>query len=126
MARVLVVDDDVHARMVTRAILEHAGIEVVEAADGAAGLRAYRDASPDLVVCDLFMPEVDGLELIRQLRRESPGVKVIAISAGGFDGTVDLLAVARRLGATAVLPKPFSPQALVQAVEQALGPSDGG
>ena len=122
MTRVLVVDDDVHARTVARAVLEHAGIEVDEAVDGAAGLRAYRDGSYDLVLCDLFMPDVDGLELLRALRRESPGVKVIAMSAGGYHGTVDLLAVARHLGAAEVLPKPFSPWVLVQAVERVLRP----
>ena len=121
MTRVLVVDDDLHARTVARAILEHAGIEVVEAADGAAGLRAYRNLGADLVLCDLFMPDVDGLELLRELRREFPDVKVIAMSAGGFHGKVDLLAVARQLGAAEVLPKPFPVGALLEAVERVLG-----
>ena len=122
VTRVLVVDDDVHARTVARAVLEHAGIEVDEAVDGAAGLRAYRDAGYDLVLCDLFMPDVDGLELIRELRRDFPEIKIIAMSAGGYHGTVDLLAVARHLGASEVLPKPFSPWVLVQAVERVLRP----
>lgn len=124
MTRVLVVDDDVHVLAVARAILEHAGIEVVEAVGGAAGLRAYRDASYDLVLCDLFMPDFDGLELIRALRREFPGVKIIAMSAGGFHGTVDMLDVARHLGAAEILPKPFTPRALVKAVERVLRSSD--
>ena len=126
MTRVLVVDDDLHARTVARAILEYAGIEVVEAVDGAAGLRAYRELGADLVLCDLFMPDVDGLELLRELRRESPDVKVIAMSAGGFHGKVDLLAVARQLGAAEILPKPFPAGGLVAAVERVLGrPVDG-
>jgi CheY-like chemotaxis protein len=125
VTRVLVVDDDVHARTVVRAILENAGMEVVEATDGAAGLLAFRDSGADLVLCDLFMPDVDGLEMIRALRGEFPGVKVIAMSAGGFHGTVDLLAVARRLGAAEVLPKPFTSSALVEAVERVLqSPAD--
>jgi len=120
VTRVLVVDDDADARAVARAILEHAGIEAV---DGAAALRAYRDVGADLVLCDLFMPDMDGLELIRQLRRESPVVKIIAMSGGGFHGTVDMLDVARHLGAAETLPKPFSLHELVQAVERVLGPT---
>jgi CheY-like chemotaxis protein len=122
--KVLIVDDDVDARTVARAILEDASFEVVEAVDGAAGLRAYRDAGADLVLCDLFMPDVDGLELIRQLRREAPDVRVIAMSAGGFNGTVDLLAAARLLGAQEIVPKPFAAPALVRAVERVLSPAN--
>jgi DNA-binding NtrC family response regulator len=73
------------------------------------------------------MPNIDGLEVIRALRREFPGVRVIAMSAGGFHGTVDLLSVAQRLGAAEILHKPFTVRALVQAVERVLGsPSDDG
>ena len=123
MTRILVVDDDADVRAAARAILEDAGHEVVEAVDGAAGLRAYRDASFDLVLCDLFMPDVDGIELIRTLRRGSPNVKVIAMSGGAFDGTLDLLDLAPYLGAAEVLPKPFSLDELVRAVERVLRPS---
>jgi CheY-like chemotaxis protein len=121
VTRILVVDDDVYARTVVRAILEHAGYEVAEAVDGAAALGAYRDAGADLVLCDLFMPDVDGLELIRELRREAPDLKIIAMSAGGFRGTLDVLVVARRLGAVETLSKPFNPRGLVQAIERVLG-----
>ena len=122
MTRILVVDDDVHARTVAKAILEHAGFEVTEAVDGAAGLKAYRDTDADLVLCDMFMPDVDGLELIRELRREAPDLKVVAMSAGGFHGTLDVLVIARRLGAVEALSKPFNPRELVRVVQRALGP----
>src|SRR5688500_18980983 len=89
VTRVLVVDDDVHARTVARAILEHAGFDVVEAVDGAAGLRAYREVGADVVLTDLFMPDVDGLEVIRELCLELPGVTSIATIAGRVYGTVD-------------------------------------
>ena len=123
MARILVVDDDADVRAAVRTILEDAGHEVVEAVDGAAGLRAYRDASFDLVLCDLFMPDVDGIELIRALRRQFPDAKVIAMSGGAFDGTLDLLDLAPYLGAAEALAKPFSLDEFVRAVERVLRPS---
>jgi CheY-like chemotaxis protein len=124
VARILVVDDDADVRAAVRAILEDAGHEVVEAVDGAAGLRAYRDARFELVLCDLFMPDVDGIELIRTLRRGSPNSKVIAMSGGSFDGTLDLLDLAPYLGAVEVLPKPFSLDELVRAIERGLRSSE--
>lgn len=123
MTCVLVVDDDARVRRVARILLEEAGLDVVEAADGAAALRAFRDGSIDLMLCDLFMPGVDGLEVLRALRREFPGAKVIAMSGGGFGGTVDLLTVARHLGATEILSKPFVQKTLLEAVERTLRPS---
>jgi CheY-like chemotaxis protein len=109
-----------------RAVLEDAGHGVVEAVDGAAGLRAYRDAGFDLVLCDLFMPDVDGIELIRTLRRRSPDAKVIAMSGGASDGMLDLLDLAPYLGAAGVLPKPFGLDELVRAIERVLRPSSDG
>jgi CheY-like chemotaxis protein len=125
MTRILLIDDDADARAVTRLMLETAGVAVVEAEDGAAGIRAFRAAGADLVLCDLFMPGVDGIEVIRELCREFPAVKIVAMSAGGFAGRVDLLAVARRVGAVEVLHKPFTQQALLEAVGRSLPPPSG-
>ena len=90
-----------------RVMLERAGCEVAEAGDGEEGIRAFRAGRPDVVVCDLFMPGRDGLELIRDLRREAPDARIVAMSGGGFGDTLDMLPVAQRLGA-AVLYKPFT------------------
>jgi CheY-like chemotaxis protein len=125
MTRILIVDDDPDARAVTRLMLENAGVTVVEAEDGAAGIQAFRDVGADLVLCDVFMPGVDGIEVIRELRRESPRVKIVAMSAGGFAGRVDMLAVARRVGAVEVLHKPFTQQALLETVGRSLPPPSG-
>ena len=122
MSRVLVVDDDADVRAVTRHMLENAGITVVEAADGTTGIRVFRDVGADLVLCDLFMPGVDGIEVIGELRRKFPGVKIVAMSAGGLGGRVDMLTVARRIGAAEVLHKPFSQEALLDVVERVLRP----
>ena len=96
---------------------------MVVAADGAMGLRVFRAASVALVICDLFMPERDGFEVLRELRRLSADVRVITVSGGGFEGTVDLLPVAKQLGAAEVIEKPFTPRALLHAVASVLGPS---
>jgi two-component system chemotaxis response regulator CheY len=121
MMRILVVDDDGKVRKAVAAMLQRAGFEVIEADGGEEALRAFREQGADLLLCDLFMPGRDGLEVIRELCREFPGVKIIAMSGGGFDGTVDMLPMAWHLGATGVLYKPFGQATLLAAVERALG-----
>ncbi len=118
--RILVADDDERVRAALRAMLEAAGYEVVEAADGAEAVRAFRRAGADVVFCDLFMPGRDGLEVIGELRRQAPVVKVIATSGGGFGGTVDMLPAARMLGAAATLLKPFTRAEALAAIEEVL------
>jgi CheY-like chemotaxis protein len=120
MLRVLIVEDDASVRALLRLMLEKAGLEIVEAAEGAEGLRACRQLRPDAVLTDLFMPGVDGLELIRNVKRECPGVGVVAISGGGFGGTMDLLPAARVLGAVEVLRKPFDRATAVAAIQRAV------
>jgi CheY-like chemotaxis protein len=117
---ILVIDDDPRTRAAVRLMLEDAGAEVREAADGAAALPAYRQRPADVVLCDLFMPHADGLEAIVTLRRDYPDVKVIAMSGGGFNGIVDLLPVACHLGASGILHKPFDQTTLLSAIERAL------
>src|SRR5262249_44040719 len=115
MARVLVVDDEAQVRGLLRTILEPAGHHVLDAGDGAEALRVVRREGVDLVFCDLFMPGQDGLETIRDLRRDFPGLPVVAVS-GGCDGRIDLLPVARLLGAAQTLKKPFRPESVLDAV----------
>jgi CheY-like chemotaxis protein len=101
--------------------LEHLGSQVEDAGGGTAGVRAYRARPADVVLCDVFMPEGDGLEVIRELRREFPAVKVVSVSGGGFEGSLDVLPVAARLGASATLYKPFDRAKLLAAIERGLG-----
>jgi len=82
VARILVVDDDASIRSLLRGMLERQGYEVVEAEDGCEGLQCYWTALPDLVITDLQMPGMDGLELIMEVRRACPTAKIIAISGG--------------------------------------------
>lgn len=117
VARIIVADDEPSVRGFLRSILETVGYEVYEAAHGGEVLRLVRTNSIDLVITDLVMPEVEGIETIRALNAEFPSVGIIAIS-GAFEG--EFLRVARRLGASAVLAKPFGKDKLLKAVSDAL------
>jgi len=123
MARILVIDDDVQVRGAVRRILERAGHTVEDVGNGDAGLRAHRERPADLIITDIFMPERDGIETVRQLRRESPQVKIIVISGGDRTQTMDLRKDAELLGAARSLRKPFELSELVQAVGELLGES---
>jgi len=116
-ARILVADDEAGVRGFLRAVLKQGGYEVTEAADGRQALQGVRAAQVDLVITDLVMPEQEGLEAIRILRREAPGVGIIAIS-GAFGG--QFLKVAHLLGADAVLSKPVSKELLLAKVAEVL------
>ena len=121
MARILVMDDDALLRGALRVALEAAGYEVLEAADGDAGLRLQREQGADLVLVDIFMPQRDGLEVIRALRAETPQPKIVAMSGGGRTGQVEVLRAAAGLGASRTLLKPFEPRALLQVIRELLG-----
>ncbi len=82
MARILVVDDDESIRFLLRAVLEFQGYDVIEAENGYEGLLCYQAEPADLVITDMQMPVMDGLELLMELQRTFPRVKVIAISGG--------------------------------------------
>lgn len=120
MTRILVMDDDALLRGVLRVALEAAGYDVMEAADGEVGLRLYREHDADLVLVDIFMPERDGLEVIRELRAERPHLKILAVSGGGQRGQVEILKAATALGASRTLRKPFEPRNLLTAIRELL------
>ena len=123
MARILVIEDDHDVRALMQRELEAAGHEVRSAENGAQGLTLQRSAPCDVVVTDIYMPEKEGVETIRELREQFPDVKVIVISGGGRLGTPTsrIAVVARELGVAAVLDKPFDPSALLQSIDSALG-----
>jgi CheY-like chemotaxis protein len=119
MTRVLVADDDPSVRRVLERALERAGYEVATASNGAEALEAVAAAPPDLVVTDINMPDVDGIELLINLI-ERGGIKVIAISGGGLFPKDELLADARLLGAVDIIAKPFEVEDLLARVAAAL------
>jgi len=119
--RILVIDDDADVRGSLSKILTRAGYEVVVAADGAAGIELQHKAPADVIITDIFMPGLDGLQTIRQLKKEGSGVRIIAVSGGDRTGTVDLKEHARLMGAFNVLAKPFEMDDVLAAVKEALG-----
>ncbi|MEO7701414.1 MAG: response regulator [Opitutus sp.] len=108
LLRILVVDDDFHIRESLRIKLEQAGHTVSLAPDGGEAVKALKRGVFDIVVTDILMPDKDGFELIGDIRRKWPKVRIVAISGGGRIGTEQLLVAAAGLGADAVIAKPFS------------------
>ena len=81
---------------------------------------AYRERTADLVLCDLFMPGKDGLEIIGELMKNFPQAKIIAMSGGGYNGVLSVLQMAQHLGAKDILAKPFSSAQLFEMVRRVL------
>ena len=121
MARIIIVDDDARVRLVIARMLTRAGHDAVEVPSGVAALEAYRQQPADLVISDMFMPDTDGVEITRRLRREFPDAKVVAISGGGARyGKELMLETAAALGAVRTLAKPFRTKELLSVVKDAL------
>lgn len=129
MASVLVIDDDPAILATVRLILEREGHDVAVAANGRAGLAALDAGSVDLLVVDIFMPAMDGLELLREVRRHRPELPVIVISGASLFGPAgqspDFLAMAVKLGAVRGVRKPFTPDELMGAIHGYLGGEAG-
>ena len=123
MARILIIDDDDMLLGFVGAILEDAGHTTSVARDGKVGLEQFRAEPADLVITDIFMPGKEGLETIRELRRDYPGVKIIAISGGGNYQKIDVLETAVKFGAVYALRKPFRRKELLAAIDDVLGGS---
>ncbi|HEY0833458.1 MAG TPA: response regulator [Azospirillum sp.] len=115
MARIMVIDDDPATLLAARALLERLGHEVVTADSGSEGVESAVADAPDMVLTDIFMPFQDGLETLRRLKREVPGLPVVCMSAGPRqlaqpNATRDaMLRFARHFGADASLTKPLHP-----------------
>ncbi len=120
MARILIIDDEAELRAMLRRMLERAGHEVTEAANGAQGIRLYEQDAPDLIITDIIMPEREGVETIIALRRADPELPIIAISGGGRLAATDFLSMAKKLGARHTLSKPFGHDQLLEAVSECL------
>ena len=119
---ILVIDDDPGVRVTLQHVLAGAKFQVTCAANGAEGIRLFRELRPELVICDLIMPEQEGIETVLQIKRESPQTRVIAISGGGRIANADMLELAQCVGADLAVSKPFAIPDLLVAVRSALPP----
>jgi CheY-like chemotaxis protein len=120
-----VIDDDPAVRMTIRLVLEREGHTVKLATDGIAGMKAVEAGGVDLLIVDIFMPGMDGIETIREVRQHQPDLPAIVISGTSLGGpglqAPDFLAMAVKLGAVRSLQKPFKPRDIIAAVGQCLG-----
>lgn len=122
MPAILLVDDDEPMRKMLGITLTKLGYQVTEARDGREALRLFAAEPPDLVLTDMVMPDKEGVEVIGELRRLQPDLKIIAMSGGGRGDATDYLKVARLMGAAHTLHKPFSTADLTDAIDSLLGP----
>jgi CheY-like chemotaxis protein len=124
VAKILVVDDDAAVQTMVRLLLERAGHSVIAASDGRAGLAAFESGRFDLLLLDIFMPAMDGLETMRSIHQREPAMPIIVMSGRSLvvdaGAEPDFLAMATKLGAVRSLPKPFRPESLLSMVDACL------
>jgi len=126
MPAVLVIDDEPDVRDSIRQVLSRVGFDVTLAENGEAGIQAFYDRPPDVVIVDIIMPRKNGVEVIKRIRETYPGARIIAITGGGHFGplgykpgtlvTEAYLASATESGADAVMSKPFHRTDLIALV----------
>ena len=121
--RILVIDDQSQVRTAISLALRAKGFDIVTAENGHAGLRTFRASRFDLVIADIFMPEMDGVKLIKALRERNPNLPVIAVSGVHLRGSertaLDLFPLAHDLSDVVCLQKPFGPAELLRAIAHA-------
>lgn len=124
MKKILVIDDDIQLNGMICEILNSAGYEVRSANNGVEGLQQFMKERPDLVITDIYMPEKEGLETIRELRQVDRAIRILVVSGGCPRVNLpEMFAMAEMFGADAVLPKPFAVGTFLQKVKELLGES---
>lgn len=125
MKRILVIDDEDGIRRAVRTVLERAGYQVREALSGLDALRLWQEEESDLVITDIHMPGMNGLEMIQKLHALSPHLPIIAVSGSGGVASRDLLIDAGLSGPIRTLDKPFKISELLECVREAIQASEG-
>ena len=128
MAKILIVDDDSAVQTTIRLLLERAGHSVVGAGDGRKALAVFEGGDFDLLLLDIFMPGMDGPEIMRLVHQQRPLTPIIVISGNPMiepGSGPDFLSMAGKLGAVRSLQKPFKPAALLAAVASCLESAPG-
>jgi CheY-like chemotaxis protein len=122
MARILIIDDCPDEREVLTEMLKGVSHQVCSAPNGKVAMQLLHERHVELVITDMIMPEMDGVETIIALRDKYPDVKIIAVSGGGVAGFDKYVHLARSLGVQKFLPKPFTPEEILRAVQGLIGP----
>lgn len=122
MCKILIVDDSQFARSVLKRPLAQEGYELFEAADGTQGLTAVQQHKPDCIITDMLMPEMDGIEFLRQLRSQGCVTPVIAVTADVQESTRESF---EELGVSGFLSKPVRADRLLAAVHKAMASTQG-
>ena len=124
MQKILIIDDESHILLMLKKMLERAGYEIEIAASGTEGIELFKKSRADLVITDIIMPEKEGLETIREMRRIKSDLKIIAMSGGGKVSADNYLEIAKIFGASKAIAKPFTQKEMILAVKSLLGGSD--
>lgn len=120
MPHILIIDDDLSVLSLFEQFLTSAGYSVALATDGREGLRQMKQQKPDLIITDIMMPEMDGLELLMEIKKHHQEIPVIAISGGMKIRPISFLPQAKKFGARRVFQKPIALTELLQAVQELL------
>jgi CheY-like chemotaxis protein len=120
MKTILVIDDDVAVQVLFEQVLQGIGYNVIIASNGREGMRYMHEHKPDLIITDIMMPDMDGLEILMELRAEFREVPVIAISGGMRAGSFSFLPHAKKMGASRIFEKPVDMDVLLKNVAELL------
>lgn len=122
MQKILVIDDDPAILRMIEFMLEDSGYQCISFGDAKGGLASLDHMAVHLIITDIIMPEMEGIELILHAKATFPDLPIIAISGGGRSNRMDVLHFAQQLGAAAVLPKPFTRAELLAVIGRTIGP----
>jgi len=120
MAHILIIDDEESIRDLLQLFLNSKGFSTAVAANGRIGLQRFDEKPPDLLITDLLMPDMDGMEVLIQMRKRCQKLPIIAMSGGMSNSEINLLPMAARLGACRTLEKPIDLNELLQIIETLL------
>lgn len=115
---ILVVDDDDMMRAFVKELLEINDFKITEASNGKAGLKKFRENTPDLVITDIIMPEMEGISLIRELRSHNKDIPIIAMTGNVHGRMEEFLDISSQLGADEILRKPIKAQEFLDAINK--------
>lgn len=112
--KIMIIDDDQIIRDIIQEFLNNDTCKFFSLPDGQAALEIFHNHKVDLVICDMIMPNSDGIEVIQKIKLDNPEAKILGISGGG---TLDYLALAVGFGASSILYKPFTRNELLEKIE---------